>query len=228
MAIDALPVSEKIKAKRIPELVLERLMDWIMDGTISMGERLNAEDLATKLGVSRMPVREALKSMEKYGIVESIPYAGTRVVELSIRDITQIYIIRQALEPLAAYYACQNMTDDKVEIIKKMNENFESVLFQPIPDGKKIFMLNREFHFAIYNYSEMKHLVEAIGVLWYRLGFFKLIYGRNYINDKTSAEKKIAEHRRYIEFLKDRDCDGLRDAVEQALSRRLANVRAQQ
>lgn len=227
MAIDELLVSEKIKAKRIPELVMERLMDWIMDGTISMGERLNAEDMATRLGVSRMPVREALKSMEKSGIVESIPYVGTRVVELSILDITQIYIIRQALEPLAAYYACQNMTDEKIDIIEKTNGKFENVLFQPIPDGKQIFILNREFHFAIYNFSEMKHLVEAIGVLWYKLGFFKLIYGRKYVSDKSAAERKIAEHRRYVELLKDKDCDGLKDAVQQALNRRLVNIRTQ-
>ena len=59
----------KIKYQRMPELVKEQLMDWIMDGTISMGEKLIAEDIAVRLGVSRMPVREALKSMEKSGIV---------------------------------------------------------------------------------------------------------------------------------------------------------------
>ena len=54
----------KIKYKRMPELVMDQLMDWIMDGTISMGDKLVAEDLASKMGVSRMPVRGSIK---KYG-----------------------------------------------------------------------------------------------------------------------------------------------------------------
>lgn len=226
MTIEELPAtgSGKIKSKRMPELVMEQLMDWLMDGTISMGDRLNAEELAAKMGVSRMPVREALKSMEKSGIVESIPYVGARVVDLSLPDVAQIYIIRLALEPLAAYYACQNMTDKKIEFIEEINEKLAYVLHQPQPDGKNIFLLNREFHFSIYNVSGMKHLVDAIAVLWYKLAFFKLIYGRKYVNDKSSAERKIAEHRNFIALLKNRDSDGLKEAIEKTLTRRLENI----
>ena len=54
--------SARIKNQRMPELVMAKLMDWIMDGTLSMGDKLVAEDLASKMGVSRMPVREALKT----------------------------------------------------------------------------------------------------------------------------------------------------------------------
>lgn len=218
--------SSKIISKRMPELVMEQLMDWIMDGTISMGERLNAEDLAVRMGVSRMPVREALKSMEKIGIVEAIPYVGTRVVELSIHDVAEIYLIRQALEPLAAYYACKNITDEQIEIIEKMNEKFENVMRQPQPDGKQIFLLNKEFHFAIYNISEMKYLVDVIGILWYKLGFFKLIYGRKYINDKISAENNMAEHRYFIQMLKDRNGDGIKEAMQKGLGKRLVDIKS--
>lgn len=219
--------SIKLKSKRMPELVLEQLMDWIMDGTISMGEKLNAEELAVRMGVSRMPVREALKSMEKSGIIESVPYVGARVVELSISDITQIYLMRQALEPLAAYYACKSINDLRMSIIEGIQDRLVDVMHKPHPDGKQIFMLNREFHFTIYNMSEMKHLVDVIGSLWDKLAFFKLIYGRKYVNDKNSAEHKIQEHTSYIELLKNKDADGLKNAIERTLNKRLMDIQGE-
>ena len=66
----------------LPIQVLNKLMDWIMDGTLKMGEKLNTEELARQLGVSRMPIREALKSLEKMGLAESVPYVGMRLVSL--------------------------------------------------------------------------------------------------------------------------------------------------
>ncbi|KUO71639.1 MAG: hypothetical protein APF77_09315 [Clostridia bacterium BRH_c25] len=227
MRFNEIQESVRAKSKRMPELVMEQLMDWIMDGNISMGEKLNAEELALRMGVSRMPVREALKSMEKSGIVKSVPYVGARVVELSKADVVQIYIIRQALEPLAAYYACKNINDKKIAIIENIQDKLEEVMHKAHPDGKQIFILNRGFHFTIYNMSEMKHLVDVIGTLWDKLAFFKLIYGRRYVNDKNSAEHKLEEHRAYIELLKNRDAEGLKKAMESTLNRRLIDVKTE-
>ena len=86
----------------LPIQVLNKLMDWIMDGKLTMGEKLNTEELARQLGVSRMPIREALKSLEKMGLAESVPYVGMRLVSLTQEDILEIYQMRQLLEPLAA------------------------------------------------------------------------------------------------------------------------------
>lgn len=79
----------------LPMQVLNKLMDWIMDGKLKMGEKLNTEELARQLGVSRMPIREALNSLEKMGLAESIPYVGTKLVSLTQEDILQIYQMRQ-------------------------------------------------------------------------------------------------------------------------------------
>ena len=79
--------------------------------------------------------------MEKSGIVESIPYVGTRVVELTMADVKQIYIMRKALEPIAAYYACKNITDERIETLIAVQEQLERVLFEENPDGKEIFVL---------------------------------------------------------------------------------------
>lgn len=219
--------SEKIKYQRMPELIIEQLMDWIMDGTIGMGDKLNAEDLATRMGVSRMPVREALKTMEKSGIVHSIPYVGTRVAELEMTDIVQIYLMRKALEPLAAYYACKNITDEKITVMEELHNRLESITNEPKPNAKKIFVLNREFHFEIYEASNMRYLVNMISTLWDNLAFYKLIYGRKYSTDKNSAIKMLKEHKDYIDMLKKKDAQGFKDMIRDALQKRVLELKDQ-
>lgn len=219
--------SEKIRYQRMPELVKEQLMDWIMDGTIVMGDRLNAEDLATRLGVSRMPVREALKSMEKSGIVHSIPYVGTRVAELQMTDIVQIYLMRQALEPLAAYYACKNVTDYKLQIIEKLHNELKEVINEPKPNAKQIFVLNREFHFEIYETSNMQYLTNMLATLWDNLAFYKLIYGRKYSTDKSSAIHMLSEHQQYMDKLKNREAQSLKDLMRESLHKRVLELKDQ-
>ena len=92
--------SMMLQRDTLPMQVLNKLMDWIMDGKLKMGEKLNTEELARQLGVSRMPIREALKSLEKMGLAESIPYVGVKLVSLEQEDVLQIYLMRQLLEQL--------------------------------------------------------------------------------------------------------------------------------
>jgi DNA-binding GntR family transcriptional regulator len=227
MELSNIEKSQKIKYQRMPELVKEQLMDWIMDGTISMGEKLNAEDLASRMGVSRMPVREALKSMEKSGIVHSIPYVGTRVAELEMTDIVQIYLMREALEPLAVYYSCKNITDLKLQAIESLHSRLENVISEPTPNAKQIFVLNRDFHFEIYSASGMNHLINIIATLWDNLAFYKLIYGRKYATDKSSALSMLGEHRAYIENLKKRQAKELKTLMHDSLHRRVLELKDQ-
>lgn len=217
--------SEKIKYQSMPELIKEQLMDWIMDGTIAMGDKLNAEDLATRLGVSRMPVREALRMMEKSGIVHSIPYVGTRVVELQMTDIVQIYLMRKALEPLAGYYACKNFTEDKFARIEQIQHQLESVINEENPNAKQIFILNREFHFEIYKLSGMPHLINMIATLWDNLAFYKLIYGRRYATDKDSAIGMLNEHWNYVNRLKNRDAEGLKNLIRDSMQKHVLELK---
>ncbi len=217
--------SEKLKYQRMPELIKDQLMDWIMDGTISMGDKLNAEDLASRMGVSRMPVREALRIMEKSGIVQSIPYVGARVVELQMTDIVQIYLMRQALEPLACYYACKNITDRQVATVEKVHARLESVINQPNPNAKDIFVLNREFHFSIFKISNMRHLINIIATLWDNLAFYKLIYGRKYATDRDSAIDMLKEHQQYIDKLKNHESEEFRVLIRDSLHKRVMELK---
>ena len=116
--------SVMLQRDTLPIQVLNKLMDWIMDGTLKMGKSWNTEELARQLGVSRMPMREALKSLEKMGLAESVPYVGMRLVSLQQEDILQIYLMRQLLEPLAAGEACRKITKAQIDELENIQEEY--------------------------------------------------------------------------------------------------------
>lgn len=211
--------SLKLQHSRLSEQVLEKLMDWIMDGKVHMGQKLVTDDIAQILGVSRMPVREAIKSLEKMGIVESIPYAGTRVVKLTKNDVHEIYIMRRALEPIAAYYACLKINDEQIAEIEEIQKRFEQEMLKEKPGAKQIYLLNREFHFALYSICGLNRICTWIKTLWDNLAFYKFIYGLTYVNDKVSNKNKINEHREYIDCLHARDENRLKMLLEANLER---------
>ncbi|MDR2391845.1 MAG: GntR family transcriptional regulator [Planctomycetota bacterium] len=195
----------KIQAQRVPDLVMEQLMAWIMDGRLHMGQKLVAEELAQAFGVSRMPIREALKNLEKLGIVESIPYVGARLVTLSKTDIKQIYMMRKALEPVLGHHACLNAAEEDIAEIACNQDEFESVMRNGKPTAQEVFVQNRKFHFSIYRASKMNKILETVSMLWDNLAFCKLIYGQTYVASDEAAEDMMRVHRGYVEALVARD-----------------------
>lgn len=184
--------SMMLQRDTLPMQVLNKLMDWIMDGKLKMGEKLNTEELARQLGVSRMPIREALKSLEKMGLAESIPYVGVKLVSLEQEDVLQIYLMRQLLEPLAAGEACKKITEEQIHELEEIHKEYIPIVEADEIDAKKLYLQNRKFHFAIYSISEMDRVCAMIESLWDTLSFFKLIYGRDVIKNTNGAKNMIA------------------------------------
>ena len=205
--------SMMLQRDTLPMQVLNKLMDWIMDGKLKMGEKLNTEELARQLGVSRMPIREALKSLEKMGLAESIPYVGVKLVSLEQEDVLQIYLMRQLLEPLAAGEACKKITEEQIHELEEIHKEYIPIVEADEIDAKKLYLQNRKFHFAIYSISEMDRVCAMIESLWDTLSFFKLIYGRDVIKNTNGAKNMIAEHQGYIDALKDRDAERLKKSL---------------
>ena len=216
--------SVMLQRDTLPIQVLNKLMDWIMDGTLKMGEKLNTEELARQLGVSRMPIREALKSLEKMGLAESVPYVGMRLVSLQQEDILQIYLMRQLLEPLAAGEACRKSTKAKIDELENIQEEYIRIVEEKELDAKKLYLQNRKCHFAIYSTCGMDRVCGVIESLWDTLSFFKLIYGRDVIKNTTGVKKMIAEHQSYIDFLKNKDAEGLKKALSENLGERIQGI----
>ena len=216
--------SMMLQRDTLPMQVLNKLMDWIMDGKLKMGEKLNTEELARQLGVSRMPIREALKSLEKMGLAESIPYVGVKLVSLEQEDVLQIYLMRQLLEPLAAGEACKKITEEQIHELEEIHKEYVPIVEADEIDAKKLYLQNRKFHFAIYSISEMDRVCAMIESLWDTLSFFKLIYGRDVRKTTNGAKNMIAEHQRYIDSLKDRDAERLKKSLYDTLGVRIEGI----
>ena len=216
--------SMMLQRDTLPMQVLNKLMDWIMDGKLKMGEKLNTEELARQLGVSRMPIREALKSLEKMGLAESIPYVGVKLVSLEQEDVLQIYLMRQLLEPLAAGEACKKITEEQIHELEEVHKEYIPIVEADEIDAKKLYLQNRKFHFAIYSISEMDRVCAMIESLWDTLSFFKLIYGRDVIKNTNGAKNMIAEHQGYIDALKDRDAERLKKSLYDTLGVRIDGI----
>ena len=216
--------SMMLQRDTLPMQVLNKLMDWIMDGKLKMGEKLNTEELARQLGVSRMPIREALKSLEKMGLAESIPYVGVKLVSLEQEDVLQIYLMRQLLEPLAAGEACKKITEEQIHELEEIHKEYVPIVEADEIDAKKLYLQNRKFHFAIYSISEMDRVCAMIESLWDTLSFFKLIYGRDVIKNTNGAKNMIAEHQGYIDALKDRDAERLKKSLCDTLGVRIEGI----
>lgn len=215
---------DALQRSKLPELVLDKLMEWIMSGKLHMGEKLNTEELANQLGVSRMPIREALSNLEKKGLAESIPYVGTRLVTLTKEDVRQIYIARAALEPIAAKYACEKITDEELERLYEIQEDYKKIVCTAELDGLEVYQQNRLYHFSLYKASQLGRICTIIESLWDSLSFFKLIYGQKLLDGEESREQLIAEHQSYLEALETRDGEKIYQLLKQNLIKRADQI----
>ena len=215
---------ETLQHNRLPDLVLDKLMEWIMSGKLLMGAKLNTEELANQLGVSRMPIREALSNLEKQGLAESIPYAGTRLVTLTKADVRQIYIARTALEPVAGRYACEKITEEEIGSLHQIHENYKHIVGQDELDARDVYLQNRLFHFSIYKASQLDRVCSMIESLWDNLSFFKLIYGQKLLDSKESRANMVAEHGSYLQALEKHDSELLYRLLEQNLKKRADHI----
>lgn len=208
----------------LPMQVLNILMDWIMDGTLKMGEKLNTEEISRKLGVSRMPIREALSSLEKMGLAESVPYVGTRLVTLTQEDVVQIYMMRQLLEPVVAKNACEKISEQDILLLEMIHDEYVKAITADKLDAKIIYFWNRKFHFNIYSLSGMDRICGTIESLWDTLSFFKLLYGRDLVKSTDGAKNRIDDHQSYIDALKAGDSDLLSELLYASLQKRIESI----
>ena len=118
----ASPILHRKKA----ELVYDYLREQIINGTYGPGRRMTLADLSGELGMSHMPVREALLRLEREGLLISEPHKGMRVASLSLRDAQELFEIRCELEGLSAYRAAQSGDADLVDDLRAINADFAS------------------------------------------------------------------------------------------------------
>jgi len=179
--------------KPLRELVLDAIRDAIINGSLQPRERLMEIQMAEELGVSRTPIREALRKLELEGFIVMVPRKGAYVADLSFKDIADVFEIRAALEGLAAGLAAERITEEELEEMERLLvEKMEAIANYDIP---RLVEVDTLFHELMYKASRNERLGAIISNLReqiQRLRKTSLSYpGR--MKDSLNEHKKIAE-----------------------------------
>jgi len=199
--------------KQLRNIVADQMRAFILNGHYKPGEWLRQERLAQDLGVSQMPVREALKELAAEGLIEHVPYRGARVVVFSVDDILDLYTHRAFLESRAAFIAAKIISAEELNVIKDLQVEVEK--FGAPEFVLKYRELNRKFHQHIYLASRREYLIRALNQMW---ASFPSMLIANFaatavkpLPERDSVD--VAEHRAIISALESHDAS----AAEQAM-----------
>lgn len=189
------------------ELVCETIRQAIVDGVFSPGERLMEIQLADEMGVSRTPVREAIRKLELEGFVVMIPRRGTYVADISIKDINEVYEIRTSLEVLAAGLAAERISDEELETMQRLLVE----IGQHIEDGniEKIVEIDTAFHDVLYKASRNKRLAGIINNLREQITVIR----RRSMMYPGRLQNTMEEHRILVDSIAAHDVDRAQNAA---------------
>lgn len=146
--------------QRIQDLVFTTLRDEILSGKLQPNEKLNTNQLANRLGVSRTPIREALNRLISVGLVETFPHRGIYIRKLSIEEIIELYYIRAALEGIAARLAVRNLKEDEMERLRQYCDDMEAQHL--VGNYQKLLEINFLFHETIYKATNSPQLQDLL------------------------------------------------------------------
>jgi DNA-binding GntR family transcriptional regulator len=155
----------KINYKTKSFIVYDFLRKQIANGNYVAGDKMIARNIAKEMGVSDIPVREAIKMLESRGFVEVTPHVGAKVTGISCTELKEIYQVRGELEGLAIAFAIGHISKNDFEHLRFIHNEFaKATLLETMPEV--VQKLNKQFHFTIYNRCSNKFLLNLISRLW--------------------------------------------------------------
>lgn len=194
-------LDQKKENRSLTSIIFEKIREDILNGRYEPGEKIVEAKLAEELGVSRTPVREALKQLELDGLVENIPNRGVIVKGISEQDIEDIYTIRMAIEGIAARWSVERMDDSELQGLKDIYELMEFYTFKK--DVDKVFELNTRFHETLYKATKSRYLEHVLKDFQI---FIKSTRNES-LKSEGRMEQALAEHKLIMEALTNRDVD---------------------
>ena len=177
------------------DVVFNTLRQAIITGEFAPGERLMEIVLAERLGVSRTPVREAIRKLELEGLVVMVPRKGAEVARITEDSLKEVLEVRCALEKLAVVLSCQRITEEGKEKLKKAHEDFvESV---PTKDILEIATRDEAFHECIFELTNNKRLLQIVNNLKEQMYRYRM----EYVKDIAYHEDLVREHEQLLEAI---------------------------
>lgn len=178
------------------DVVFKTLRQAILRGELKPGERLMEIQLANKLGVSRTPIREAIRKLELEGLVLMIPRKGAEVAEIREKGLRDVLEVRKALEELSVQLACDRITPEQLGELEEAAERFRKALKSE--DVTEIAQADVRFHDVIYQAADNQRLMQLLN----NLGEQMYRYRVEYLKNAAVYGQLIEEHEEIIRHIK--------------------------
>lgn len=191
-------------AVTLADRVFSQIQDAIVKGELTAGAKISEAELTTRYGVSRGPLREALRRLEARKLLTRIPHVGVRVVELSIAELLEMYQVREVLEGMAARLAAEHVTDEEVAGLKALLIRHQQQT--ELQSGKGYYQEEGDFdfHYRIVKASRNEVLMQMLcGELYHRVRLYRYQFSVT----EGRPHKAFAEHSRIIEAIENRDAE---------------------
>jgi len=201
------PITNSISSKK--DLVKQALREAILSGELAPGTRLIIDDLANRLGVSPIPVREALQQLQADGYVEIQPFLGTRVTPIEAESVVEVFSLLETIEIVSSRFACLHLTEDETQTLRELVNKMDELV--RIRDAEAWSQENRRFHQIICDRAGT-HLIASVmtKVLdhWDRLHrvFLKEVFAHR-------LPEAQEEHRQILQAIEERDPDKVESVI---------------
>ncbi|MBA2474737.1 MAG: GntR family transcriptional regulator [Actinobacteria bacterium] len=195
------------KHRTLAERAVAELQEAILNGELAPGQPLHLERLARQLEMSPMPVREAVRQLERLGLAEHVPHRGARVSQLSVEDLRQTYQARLLLETLAVREAAERFGDEEASLAtQRLAEHVAASRAGDLRGGR---LAHAEFHLGLYEASGSHWLPRLIRPLWQNSERYRIAS----LAGRGSIERRRREHQRILDACIRRDPDGAEAAL---------------
>ena len=181
------------------DVVFNTLRQAILRGELKPGERLMEIQLANKLGVSRTPIREAIRKLELEGLVLMIPRKGAEVAEITEKSLRDVLEVRRALEELAVQLACEKITKEEIRELERVAKEFQQVVKSS--DITEIAEVDVRFHDIIYTATDNQKLIQLLNNLREQMYRYRV----EYLKRDGVFPQLIAEHEAIIRHIENNE-----------------------
>ncbi|WP_432695351.1 GntR family transcriptional regulator [Marinobacterium sp. YM272] len=212
------PAAESDESRTIADRVCKQIVTAIVTGELLPGQKISEPGLAKAYGISRGPLREAIRRLEGWRLIERKPHVGARVVELSAKELIEIYRVREALEGMACRLAAEHMSDEEINSLKVLLDNHELSIAQQ--EGRAYFQKegDLDFHYRIVKGSKNAKLEELLGADLYHL---VRMYRYQFSISSSRPKRALKEHRQIVDAIEARDAE----LAEMLMRRHISNAR---
>ena len=202
------------------EVVFKTLRQSILTGELKPGERLMEIHLAEKLGVSRTPIREAIRKLELEGLVTMIPRRGAEVAKISEKNLKDVLEVRTCLDSLAVRLACQRITDEQIDDLKKACDDF--VLATKTGEATAITKADVNLHDVIVRATGNERLQQMINTLSEQMYRYRV----EYLKDENNYPTLMKEHKDIVEGLVRKNKTQVTETMHQHVKNQAVAVKA--